>query len=225
VIIAAIERMLGRTLTQRELFHRVLRLEQALTTGGGWQDQIGGAVGGTKITSTARGLIPDPRIRYVLPDLVDPKLNGGTTLLYYTGLTRLAKNILNQVVGGYFNRNGRIMSALAQQHEVAHSIADAMARKDAEAFGHYVDVAWQLKMKLCAGTTNADLDLLMARVRPHVYGMGICGAGSGGFLIMICKSPKDAAAIREMLEREPLNERSRFFDFEINHTGLEVTTC
>jgi hypothetical protein len=42
---------------------------------------------------------------------------------------------------------------------------------------------------------------------------------------MICKSPQDAALVRQMLEREPLNDRSRFFDFEINHAGLEVTTC
>ena len=50
-------------------------------------------------------------------------------------------------------------------------------------------------------------------------------AGSGGFLFMICKSPQDAARVRQMLEQEPLNDRSRFFDFEINHAGLEVTTC
>ena len=55
--------------------------------------------------------------------------------------------------------------------------------------------------------------------------MRISGAGSGGFLLMICKSPRDAAQVREMLEREPLNERARLFDFEINQAGLEVTTC
>jgi hypothetical protein len=42
---------------------------------------------------------------------------------------------------------------------------------------------------------------------------------------MISKSPQDAAQVREMLEREPLNERSRFFEFEVNEKGIEVTTC
>jgi galactokinase/mevalonate kinase-like predicted kinase len=55
--------------------------------------------------------------------------------------------------------------------------------------------------------------------------MRISGAGSGGFLLMICKTLKDAATVREMLERKPLNESARFFDFEINQAGLEVTTC
>jgi fucokinase len=225
VIMAVIRRMLGQPPNQRELFHDVLRLEQALTTGGGWQDQIGGGVGGTKITSTAPGMFPDPRIHYVPSDLLDPSENGGSTLLYYTGLTRLAKNILQQIVGGYLNRDRRIMAALAEEHEVARNIADAMSRKDAAAFGHFVNVAWELQKRLCGTVTNETIEELLRKVRPHVHGMRISGAGSGGFLIMICKSPRGAAQVREMLEREPLNERSRFFDFEINHKGIEVTTC
>jgi galactokinase/mevalonate kinase-like predicted kinase len=225
VLIAVVERMMGRTLTQRELFHDVLRLEQALTTGGGWQDQIGGGVGGSKITTTARGLFPDPRIHYLPDDVIDPKMNGGSTLLYYTGMTRIAKNILQQIVGGYFNRNRGIMKTLEHEHLVARCVADAMARKDARMFGHYVDVAWRLQKELCGEVTNPEIERLLVRVRPHVHGMRISGAGSGGFLFMICKSPADAVQVRDALEREPLNERSRFFDFEINRAGLEVTTC
>jgi hypothetical protein len=40
---------------------------------------------------------------------------------------------------------------------------------------------------------------------------------------MICKSPADAAAVREMLEAEPPNERARFFDYSVSSTGLVVT--
>jgi galactokinase/mevalonate kinase-like predicted kinase len=222
-VIAVIHRMMGRTLGQRELFHDVLRLEQAMTTGGGWQDQIGGAVGGTKITTTQPGMFPDPSIHYVPNDVLDP--SGGSTLLYYTGVTRLAKNILRQVVGGYFNRNRTIMATLAQEHQVARCIAEAMARKDAAAFGHYIDEAWRLQKQLCGDVTNAPIELLLSRIRPHIHGARILGAGSGGFMMMICKSPADAAAIRQSLTEKPINERSRFFDFSINNVGLEVTGC
>ena len=224
-VIAVIHRMMGRTLGQRELFHDVLRLEQAMTTGGGWQDQIGGAVGGTKITTTQPGMFPDPSIHYVPNDVLDPKLNGGSTLLYYTGVTRLAKNILRQVVGGYFNRNRTIMATLAQEHQVSRCIAEAMARKDAEAFGHYIDEAWRLQKQLCGDVTNAPIETLLGRIRPHIHGARILGAGSGGFMMMICKSPADAAAIRQSLTEKPINDRSRFFEFSINHVGLEVTGC
>jgi fucokinase len=225
VIVAVINRMMGRSLTPRELFHQVLRLEQALTTGGGWQDQIGGGVGGSKITSTRPGLFPDPSIHYVPSDVLDPRQNGGSTLLYYTGITRLAKNILQQVVGGYFNRDRRIMSALAREHRVAHDVADALARKDAARFGHYVNVAWHLQKTLCGDVTNEQIETLLARIGPHIHGARILGAGSGGFMMMICKSPSEAAAIRKSLLEKPLNERARFFDFDINHAGLEITSC
>jgi galactokinase/mevalonate kinase-like predicted kinase len=224
-VIAVIHRMMGRTHDQRTLFHDVLRLEQAMTTGGGWQDQIGGAVGGTKITTTQPGMFPDPGIHFVPNDVLDPCLNGGSTLLYYTGVTRLAKNILNQVVGGYFNRNRSIMATLAQEHQVSRCIAEAMERKDAEAFGHYIDVAWRLQKQLCGDVTNEQIETLLSRIRPHIFGARILGAGSGGFMMMICKSPAEAAKIKASLLETPLNDRSRFFDFSINNVGLEVTGC
>jgi galactokinase/mevalonate kinase-like predicted kinase len=88
-----------------------------------------------------------------------------------------------------------------------------------------VDTAWELQKRLCADVTNEAIESLLARMRPFVHGMRISGAGSGGFLLMICRSPRHAVEAREELEREPLNERARFFDYEINHRGLEVTTC
>ena len=78
---------------------------------------------------------------------------------------------------------------------------------------------------MCSEASNPAIESVLARVRPHVHGARVSGAGGGGFLFLICKSPGDAARVREMLEREPLNERSRFFSYEVNRTGLEVSTC
>ncbi len=224
-ILGVIARLIGKNLSQQELFHNVLRLEQALTTGGGWQDQVGGCVGGSKITSTRPGLFPDARIHYVPSDVLDPKLNGGCTLLYYTGLTRIARNILHEIVGGYLDRDRRIMKTLGDEHLAARSMADIMACKDMPGFGQCLDHTWELQKRLCGTVTNPVIEELFARVRPFVHGMRISGAGSGGFLLMVAKSPGDAAHIRQMLEQSPHNDRSRFFDFEVNNAGLEVTTC
>ena len=224
-ILGVIARLVGQKLTQQELFHNVLRLEQALTTGGGWQDQVGGCVGGSKITSTRPGLFPDARIHYVPSDVLDPRLNGGCTLLYYTGLTRIAKDILKEIVGGYLNRDRAIMQALAEEHLAARAIADTMSRKNIAAFGECLDSAWELQKRLCGTVTNPAIEELLGRVRPFVHGMRISGAGSGGFLLMVAKSPGNAARIRQTLEDNPMNDRSRFFDFEVNNAGLEVTTC
>jgi galactokinase/mevalonate kinase-like predicted kinase len=225
VILAAIQRIMGIELSQQQLFYSVLRLEQALTTGGGWQDQIGGAIDGVKMIVTEPGFVPDARIHYVLPDVLDPKANGGSSLLYYTGVTRLAKNILQQVVGGYLNRQRATMATLKQIHTIAEEVADALVRKDIATFGHLLDVAWQLNKQLDPNSSNDEIELLFDRVRPFIYGTKLLGAGGGGFMLMICKSAWDARSVREMLEANPPNERARFFDFEISNEGLTVTVC
>ena len=223
VILAAVQRVIGTELSQRELFHSVLRLEQALTTGGGWQDQIGGAVDGVKMVVTEPGFVPDARIHHVLPDILDPGTNGGLSLLYYTGVTRLAKNILQQVVGRHLNRHRATMATLRQMRIVAEQVAQSLTCKDIVTFGGLIDVAWQLNKQLDPNSTNDEIESLFERVRPFIYGAKLLGAGGGGFMLMICKSAADASAVRETLEAEPPNERARFFDFDVSKEGLTVT--
>jgi len=220
-----VQRMVGRSLTQQELFHGVLRLEQVLTTGGGWQDQIGGAVDGVKVATSGPGLVPDVSIHYVPPDVLEPALNGGSTLLYYTGITRLAKNILQQVVGRYLDRDRLAAATLRQIHALPPHVAEAMARKDGEAFGRLIDVAWRLNKQLDPNSSTPEIETLLDRVRPHIHGAKLLGAGGGGFLLMVCKSPADASAVRAMLDSDPPNDRARFFDLSVSREGLVVTTC
>jgi galactokinase/mevalonate kinase-like predicted kinase len=225
VILAVIQRMMGQTLSRTELFHGVLQLEQTLTTGGGWQDQIGGAVDGVKIISTAPGLVPEAQIQYVAPDVLDPRTNGGTTLLYYTGITRLAKNILRQVVGRYLDRDRLAMATLRHLHALPPHVAQALGSKDRPAFGRLIDVAWRLNKTLDPDSSNAPIEGLLERVHPHIYGAKLLGAGGGGFLLMVCKSSNDAQAVHRLLQADPPNDRARFFDFDVSTEGLAVTVC
>ncbi len=225
VLLAVIHRVLGRRLSSAELFHAVLRLEQALTTGGGWQDQIGGVVDGLKLITTRPGLVPDAVIRYVPADVLDPKRNGGCTLLYYTGITRLAKNILKQVVGRYLDRDRQTVATLQNIHALAPAMAEAIARRDLPQFGRLVHQAWELNKQLDPNSTNEEIEALLAQVRPYLFGAKLLGAGGGGFLLLVCRSPEDAAAVRTMLSAEPPNERARFFDFALSDRGLVVSVC
>ena len=225
VLLAVINRMMGRTLSQKELFHNVLRLEQELTTGGGWQDQIGGAMGGLKLVTCQAGLVPEATIRYLPADVLDPRVNGGQTLLYYTGMTRLAKNILQNVVGRYLDRDRGAMSALGQLGGLALRMAEAMGRKDIQYFGQLIDTAWALNRQLDPHSTTPEIEELLARIRHHIYGAKLLGAGGGGFLFLVAKSPADAVCITRLLEQSPPNERARFFDFQVSDSGLAVSVC
>ena len=225
VIAAVVHRLFGRTLTARELFHFVLRLEQELTTGGGWQDQIGGAVPGVKVITASAGLIPDPKIRAVAPDILDPSMNGGKTLLYYTGLRRLAKNILRNVVGNYLDGEPGSLRTLRELHAFPPGMRAAMERRDMAEFGRLVDVAWNLNKRIDPASSTPEVEAILDRLRPHMFGAKLLGAGGGGFLLVACKSAKDAREVKRKLEKRPPNPRARFFEFGVSRDGLCVTVC
>ena len=55
-VLAVLSRTLGQTRSRTDITHLVLKLEQMLTTGGGWQDQVGGLWPGVKASSCAARL-------------------------------------------------------------------------------------------------------------------------------------------------------------------------
>ena len=223
-VLAALARTLGRTLERRQLFQAVLRLEQMLTTGGGWQDQVGGILPGSKLTVTQPGLYPDPVAYYLPADMICPTLNGGATLLYYTGITRVAKNILQQIVGRYLNRDRAALRVLDDIAALADEMRDVLSLKDTARFGGLIDVGWKLNKKLDPNCSCPQVEAMLEKIRGHIYGAKLAGAGGGGFLLIACKSGNDAARVRRLLTDDPGNDRARFFEFNVSTTGLEVTT-
>jgi galactokinase/mevalonate kinase-like predicted kinase len=170
-------------------------------------------------------MVPDAHIHYVPSDILDPQCDEGQTLLYYTGITRLAKNILQQVVGRYLSRDRATMATLERIGAVAREVMDSFIRKDIARFGGLCDTAWQLNKRLDPNSSNEEIEALLARVQPYIHGAKLLGAGGGGFLLMVCNSAAGAQAVRRMLEAEPPNERARFFDYNISDEGLVVTVC
>ena len=88
-----------------------------------------------------------------------------------------------------------------------------------------IDVAWNLNKRIDPDSTTPEIETILSRIRPRIYGAKLLGAGGGGFLLIVAKTPKDALAIRRALTSDPPNARARFFDFQISSQGLTVTVC
>ena len=102
----------GLNWDKMDLFNRTLVLEQMLTTGGGWQDQAGGLFRGIKLVSTGPGIVQQPALRYLPEHLFTGDYANRRVLLYYTGITRLAKNILAEIVRGIFLNSASHLAVL-----------------------------------------------------------------------------------------------------------------
>ena len=197
-------------------------MERALAMGRGWGDLVGGGIEGVKLTTTLPGAAPGFTVRFVPGDVVDPALNGGLTLLMYTGVIPAQARSCNQVVKGFLNRDRRIMQALAASKTVAESMEDVMSRKDPEAFGYYLGEAWRLEKEMCPDGVDPLIEEMVASVGSHIFGARTLGTNA--FLLMACRSASDANEVRRRIEAHPPNERARFLGFEVSSEGVVVTS-
>jgi galactokinase/mevalonate kinase-like predicted kinase len=222
-LLAALGDLCGLGWDQTVLFTRTLALEQLLTTGGGWQDQAGGIYHGVKLVETTPGLAQRPLLRWLPGELAGPGYANRSMLLYYTGLTRLAKGILQDVVRGIFLNSPAHIGTIAAIAANAGSAVDAFQRCDYDELARVVDRSWRLNQQLDPGTNTPEVQAILERVEPWLAGGKLLGAGGGGYLVLLARDADAGRRIRQTLEGDPPNRRARFVDFSVSPTGLQVT--
>lgn len=208
---------------KHEIADRTLILEQLLTTGGGWQDQYGGVLEGIKLLQTEAGWAQRPLTRWLPEQLFRQPEYTGCHLLYYTGITRTAKNILAEIVRGMFLNETERLDLLRQMKQHALDLAAAVQANDFEAYGRMVRKTWNQNQALDAGTNPPAVKQLTDMIDDLCLGYKLPGAGGGGYLYMVAKDPDAAARIRRVLNENRLNSLARFVDMRLSDKGLETS--
>ena len=208
---------------KNELGRRTLALEQLLTTGGGWQDQFGGVFGGVKLLQTHSGFAQDPLIRWLPTDIYTHPEYRQCHLLYYTGITRTAKQILAEIVRRMFLNHHDQLLLLRQVKEHAHEMYEALQRQDFQLMGQLVRKSWQQNQQLDIGTNPPAVQQLTALIDDLCLGYKLPGAGGGGYLYMVAKDPEAAARIKKVLADRRLNASARFVEMSLSETGLQIS--
>ena len=222
-VLAALSDFCGLAWDKAEIGSRTLQLEQMLTTGGGWQDQYGGILPGVKLLETQRGFAQQPQVRWLPTGIFTQPDLRPCHLLYYTGITRTAKHILQHIVKRMFLNQQDELALLRQMKEHTLQMYDALQRQDFQLYGQLVRRTWQQNQTLDSGTNPPEVARLTDLVDDLCLGYKLPGAGGGGYLYMIAKDPDAAARIRQILSQNPLNSRARFVDMKLSETGLEVS--
>ena len=199
VILRALAEMLGWRLDDQALSERVMDLEQRMTTGGGWQDQVGGIFPGAKLAVTGPGLRQRIRVQPLLWTAGRQAEFEELVVLYYTGIQRVARDLLRQVVGRYLARETACVQVLHSIKTLAMEMAYAMQDGEWEHLGGLLDRHWELNKTLDPNTANAPINGLLEAARPYLHGAKLAGAGGGGFMIMLAKSPRAAAELKGFL--------------------------
>ena len=207
VILAAVGKCIGVGCSspqqyETDLIDSVLCVEQNLTTGGGFQDQVNGLIGGIKTVAVNAN---DSPMRLSVEQLrvssdFRSSLNNHLVLVY-TGQTRLAKNLLQNVLRRWSKRTPEIVDTVSHLIQGAKDCQQAVQHGDMDGVGLCLSRYWQLKMTMARGVPAASSSASMEGpdVEPPAVrlaietlqksgllrGASLCGAGGGGFLILL----------------------------------------
>ena len=222
-VLGAVADFCGLNWDKSELGNRTLILEQLLTTGGGWQDQYGGVLRGVKLLQTTGGMNQSPMVRW-LPDYLftSPEYRA-CHLLYYTGITRTAKGILAEIVRGMFLNSTEHLTLLAQMKAHALDLYEAIQCGNFDEMGRLVGKSWEQNKALDAGTNPSGVEAIIRQVHDYCLGYKLPGAGGGGYLYMVAKSPEAAVRIRTILTQNPPNACARFVEMTLSDKGFQVS--
>ncbi|XP_062032372.1 L-fucose kinase isoform X2 [Lepus europaeus] len=221
--LAALQRAAGQAVGTEALIHAVLHLEQVLTTGGGWQDQVGGLMPGIKVGRSKAQLPLKVEVEEItVPEGFVQKLNDHL-LLVYTGKTRLARNLLQDVLRSWYARLPAVVQNARSLVRQAEECAEAFRQGMLPLLGQYLTSYWEQKKRMAPGCEPLAVRRMMDVLVPYVHGQSLAGAGGGGFLYLLTKEPRQKDAVEAVLAKtEGLGNFSVHL-VEVDSQGLRLT--
>ncbi len=220
-VIKALAVMSGRVLGDHALSEAVMQLEQLMTTGGGWQDQAGGIFPGAKLLITGPGARQRIRVQPVGWSRERQAEFSQHLVLYNTGIQRMAKDLLRQVVSRYLARETATIQVLHSIKTLAVEMSYAMVEGDWKHLGGLLDRHWQLNQVLDPHTANAPINAILNRARPFIHGAKLAGAGGGGFLMLLARDEQAATELKKaLIEDAPAS--SGMVNYRIAEEGMRI---
>jgi len=183
----------GIEVDAEKLANEACRIEiDILGRGIGKQDQYIAAYGGMRAFSFQKDRIDSFHFRRRIR-----RQREARTLLFYTGITRQASDILDEQKAKIPD-NTETLKKMLKIALIGKNYLDAERYKD---FGELIKESWQLKKTLASNITNPGItEILSDAVNAGAIGYKICGAGGGGFLLAYCDDGKQDE-VREKMSK------------------------
>ena len=172
---------------------------------------------------TEPGILQKPGIKWLPDQLFTGRETGELMMLYYTGVTRVARDILGEIVKAMFLNSAAHLEIFNEMKIHARETFDTILRNDYRGLAEKVAISWDLNQRLDEGTNPPEIQQMIGRVDDLLLGYKLLGAGGGGYLMMFAKDAESAIRTRKILEANPPNSRARFVDFRISAEGFQLS--
>ena len=222
-VLGVLNEFCGLGWSKQEICTNTLVLEQLLTSGGGWQDQYGGFMHGVKLLESDSGFVQTPKVSWLPQTIFTDAVYSSCHLLYYTGITRVAKNILGEIVKSMFLNSGKHLAILNDMKSHAIDMAECIQRGDFDRYGKLILKTWHQNKGLDIGTNPPEVAAIIDLIKDYTLGYKLPGAGGGGYLYMVAKDPDAALRIRKVLSDNSPNNKARFVEMQLSNKGFQVS--
>lgn len=186
----------------------------------GKQDQYIAAYGGLPILEIEKD--GQVRVRQAKMDYAVMDELNRNTLVFYTGQTRSADEILQHQDSSVKNQVKDVTDSLHRIKEIGYETIEAIESGNLDRFGFLMDEHWENKKRLSAKVADARILRLYSIAKENgALGGKITGAGGGGFFVFYTSNRHNQ--LRNALAREGLRELRYRFDTEGSKTLVNLS--
>ena len=186
----------------------------------GKQDQYVAAFGGLPIMEIDKSGVV--KVRQAQLDFVTMDELNRNTLIFYTGQTRSADEILKHQDLSVKKDDQVITDSLHRIKEIGYQIIEALEGGNIDRFGVLMDEHWQAKKKLSSKIADTRLHRIYDIAKENgALGGKVTGAGGGGFFVFYTSGSHHQ--LRRAMQAEGLRELRYRFDTEGSKTLINLS--
>jgi fucokinase len=197
-----VNELFGIDTSDQTIYALVFLVEQLMATGGGWQDQVGGLTPGIKFFTSKPGHYQNIYVEYLSLDEQIKKELEERFVLIFSGQRRLARNILREQLNQCIRSDKEALETIGNIQDSCSVARQKLLKGDITSFAHYITKHFEMLKTLDKGTTNTCIEYIFDVCDDLIEGKSICGAGGGGFLMVILKPEVSKADLQARLEEK-----------------------
>jgi D-glycero-alpha-D-manno-heptose-7-phosphate kinase len=133
-------------------------------------------------------------------------------MLFFAGAAHHSWTILEEQEASTRSGNPATVEALHEVKALGERMRRSLERGELRQFGQLLHEGWQAKRRISSKISTPRIDKLYSLgLENGALGGKIAGAGGGGFLLLYCEQPQQAA-VREAMRQEGVHEMAFGFD-------------
>jgi D-glycero-alpha-D-manno-heptose-7-phosphate kinase len=204
-----------RILVTKDLAEMACHIEMMdLNCSSGKQDQYASAFGGIiSLEINTKGEVLVSPLE--LSDITKKHLNHNL-MLYYSGISREANEILKEQNQDIAGRDKSVVKAMQRIQEIGYQSKNLLESGDLDEFGCLLDEHWELKKSMSNMMSTSFIDeVYKFAMGEGALGGKVMGAGGGGFFMFYVPAEKHNN-FRKSMQQRNLKE----MDWQFDHTGV-----